>query len=414
MMKLVLRFFLAAFIPTVLWAAPPEFRVIPSHPDSHDSVRVVAYPSCLVGSPQVTRSDRQIRIELFPGASCITTWNPIPRTVELGPLEPGEWEIVVSDYEMGTSRATIDVRGVDPFAVYPAGLPSNGGVAQIVAEHFFPFGGRVFFGDVEADVVLESPRLLVEAPPHPPGIVDVTVITPDGKTFVVPHAFKYFEPSAEPDPFVFEPLLFPSSYQGPGAVGSEWRSENVVAPTTEVPLLLHEAPCSSCSTRIAEPVKVDAPSRHDGLLLYVARDASEAAASSRIRDISRAHETAGTELPVVEQQEFRDEVVLTNIPADPRHRTMLRVWALDLVPLWPNDDPERNASVFLSNGRSQFLHLIRFPEGLPFASIDLTPLIGPDDELLTLRITSDRAVGLWAMVTITNNETQQVTALTPR
>ncbi len=338
---------------------------------------------------------------------------PFQVEVPIGSLDAGAWEIVVSGYFRPPTKMTIHVRGSGSPVVYPPGVPTTGGRVWIGDSCFACWENtRVFFGDAAGTVGMNRSALGwmdVEVPPHPPGIVDVRIVLPDEQTFVIHHGFKFFEAAAEePDPFVFEPLLMTSSYQGPGAAGAQWRSANAIAPIGPA-VVLHEPPCAGCDRVVRSPRTIDAPSRPDGLVLHLARDArTTAAASSRARDASRQPDGPGTEMPVVGLDAFRREVVLTSIPTGPGRRAMLRVWGLletnELVVLL--GDPEDGAMT---------IPLYRAPGGLPFGSADVTHYLKRylDGRRVTFRITGEMGP-YWAMLTLTDEATHEVTVLAPR
>ena len=65
-----------------------------------------------------------------------------------------------------------------------------------------------------------------DAPPHAAGVVDVSIDT-GFSTITAKAALIYYDP-ASADPAVFEPILFPVSFQGPGALGSQWITESFI------------------------------------------------------------------------------------------------------------------------------------------------------------------------------------------
>ncbi len=95
-------------------------------------------------------------------------------------------------------------------SVTPASAPAGGGTAIKIAGSGFAEGLTVVIGDVQAtDVVVESETNLgVVVPPGAAGIVDVTVINPDGQQTSLTGAFTYEESEPVADEYVdsvFEP-----------------------------------------------------------------------------------------------------------------------------------------------------------------------------------------------------------------
>ena len=418
-------FFATSLVLISTSAAAYTIRFDPPNPSSHDAVRVWTYTICPASfRANVQRTGQSISID-FPsmGVGCIATPTPVLTPVNLGVLEGGTYEVTARIMGSETARKTLEVRGVDPFAVYPAGAPTTGGGEVLIGTPglFSELRSgeqtvRVFFGTTEATrLIYRGPFLGAEPPPHSAGIVDVTVIVGEERN-VARHAFKYFEPSAVPEPFVFERLLFPVHHSGPGANGSDWRTDTFISSAIfghGRPLVFHKPPCRKCPATITTAVQIDLERQNEGLILHLARGGREnVAVSSRARDLSRQLLSAGTEIPVVGTEQFREFILIPNIPAEPAHRYMLRLWTLR--------NPDRNALipiVITSQNASESVSELPWTTSDPdllFRAIDLTPLIAkfPAGERLTLRV-GDIQESVWALLSITNNDTQHVTAIAP-
>lgn len=114
-------------------------------------------------------------------------------------------------------------------------------------------------------------------------------------------------------------------------------------------------------------------------------------------------------IPVVPEREFHSEVPLIDVPDRAYHRLMLRVYG---------SDPEVPASVrvqvvqryYAHHGSTPFRLATRPPYAERFFGVPLT--VGNDT--LRLEITPlTEGVRVWAMVSVTNNTTQQVTLRVP-
>ena len=142
----------------------------------------------------------------------------------------------------------------------------------------------------------------------------------------------------------------------------------------------------------------------------------------RIQDLSRQSLTWGTELPVVSESEaFVDTLRLLNIPTDGRFRVAIRVY--DFEPA--NADRHARLQVFSAGnqllaettvalvpplgweeslpGYAQFMDLVAsFPEiaASETVRVEITPIT--------------QGLRFWAFASVTNNETQHVTTVTPQ
>ncbi|HEY0592969.1 MAG TPA: hypothetical protein VGF40_14445, partial [Thermoanaerobaculia bacterium] len=146
-----------------------------------------------------------------------------------------------------------------------------------------------------------------------------------------------------------------------------------------------------------------------------------------VRDLSRAGESFGTEIPVVREREIgRAPIRLLDVPVgDGRYRVMLRVYdlaAIDgtrAVMRWRLDDGTQYAGDTQLTLRTVGRCIVG-PCWLPEPAGIALPLF---DKPLPPNLTQDHlhveieplhpSSRLWAMVTVTNNETQQVTTITP-
>jgi hypothetical protein len=225
-------------------------------------------------------------------------------------------------------------------------------------------------------------------------------------------AFTYYDPSGSPpDSSIFEPLLFPIAYEGPGAFGSQWTTDNWLSASGFQPgSYFHAPPCRTCSNPVTGRIRLDASSFPWGVILWPARGTMETiGASSRVRDRSRQAESAGTYVPIVRETDFVSMHRFVDVPTAPGFRAMLRVWTLD----------ESAAESFVYAGTVSG-STVRIPmthvegSGMLFGSIDLSEMLrsasGPSAEVV-LRSNFDRG---WGLISVTNNDTQQVTIIAPR
>jgi hypothetical protein len=349
-----------------------------------------------------------------PGVLCTQSLGPYTRTFHMGILPPGGYT-VIAVAEAGTTstelgRAPLIVRDAETIIISPYALPITGG--QISLLSLFEFPGTLTIGGVSVPIQVggDIPPWAI-APPHAPGAADVTVNT-SLFTATSKAALIYYDPAAA-DPAVFEPILFPVSFQGPGALGSQWLTENFISSSGRA-LFRDPLPCSFCTSSLGlGTLQLLNNSNPWGHVLYAVRGTTDTLSlSSRIRDTSRQSQTAGTEVPVVRERDFRNQLRFLNIPVDPRYRVMLRLWSL-------SDGGPFSVAVDSTPAQAQGLTVAKIPgTSMSFGSMDVTSLLtkaGNNPTNLTVVTASPLAVSppIWGMLSITNNDTQQVTIVSP-
>ncbi len=376
----------------VATAARAQLRFFPAYPDSHTAVRA-AWSAAVCGPdiPKVTVSGSsiEIHVDVVPVVACIATLPIVQTEVALGVLPAGTYDVRTSGEGVPPLEATLVVRGVDPFRVTPPGAPLTGGgeVMLVHDDNVYEYAAAppysVEFGGVPAQSVrLGQYGLMVVPPPHAAGLVDVTWRSAQGRSETARSSFRYYDPSEGADPFVFERVLFPVAFEGAGAYGSQWTTDNSAYG--------HEVVLADGSKRNGV-VLLPKVSQADGSSLFVGRGAyRDLSFSSRIRDLSRQAESAGTAVPVVRENDFRTSMAFYDIPHGPNYRVTLRVWTTE------------------DGGYPDAKRVS--PDGLPFVIKDVTATLSPDQPLV---VTSFRGQ-LFALLTVTNNVTQQVTVMTPR
>lgn len=226
----------------------------------------------------------------------------------------------------------------------------------------------------------------------------------------------------------------------PGAHGSRWTTELTVHNSRDSELVL-QGLFAGTGTGLVFPHRVPprqseavqlSPSfdGREGAFLYVPDDPNAPGpfvATLRVRDLSKNAESFGTEIPIVALSDFAQFIVITDVPTDPRFRATLRVYNA-------NENP-RNVviRVYTLTGSEPIVErsvdLVGiFPivfDPMPFhpGSTQIDPLIGvPRSEDGRVRIEIEDPIRhivspppppIWALVSITNNETQQVTTIRP-
>jgi hypothetical protein len=226
----------------------------------------------------------------------------------------------------------------------------------------------------------------------------------------------------------------------PGAHGAQWETAFVAYNSGDEDLFIRylDAAClhiSPCPEGLAiEPNRVtrefrwargpDAGTTYPpGVLIYLPPEAAgNLHFHLRIRDVSRAAESAGTEIPVVREPDFRSGPIhLLDVPADPFFRAHLRLYGPDGVGgsfLVGFFDQETNMllaqeTISLQAHVSGFSHF--FPDYAEIAGIQERHPMLLGSELVRVAIEPlTPGLRFWAFISITNNETQHVTLVTPQ
>jgi len=157
-----------------------------------------------------------------------------------------------------------------------------------------------------------------------------------------------------------------------------------------------------------------APQSQSGLLVWTVRRRfpigveDDLQASSRIVDTSREHGN-GTSLPVARENDFRTHFTIEDVPVGGSARVTLRLYA----PV----DAQQSADVVITdaNGVSETrLVTLRPVNGVAYASVDLGAAADVRTHPASLAVNSSSGVKMWGLVTVTDNDTQEVTAFWPQ
>ncbi len=226
----------------------------------------------------------------------------------------------------------------------------------------------------------------------------------------------------------------------PGGHGSQWKtafvaynsSDNEVFVRYLDALCLHISPCPegvmldpnhvSRRFRWAQGPDAGSSTPHGVLIYYAPEEAEDLHFHLRIRDITREAESAGTEIPVVRETEFRSEAIhLLEIPTAAPFRSHLRLYGPDgvggsfLISFFDQDTNLLIAQeeIVLEPHVSGFSRF--FPDYAEIARItERHPALQNSDHFRIAIEPIMPGFRFWAFVSITNNETQQVTVVTPQ
>lgn len=142
-----------------------------------------------------------------------------------------------------------------------------------------------------------------------------------------------------------------------------------------------------------------------------------------VRETSRGNTTRGAEIPIVRERDLKTKPFdLLDVPLDPNFRVNLRVYN------FPSDSTQQELTIRIYDQESElpprFEQRLLAERRFSFSSAprvwslaDLRQQLALPDSVKSIRIHSERTSGngrQWAFVTITHNETQHVTVISPQ
>jgi hypothetical protein len=257
--------------------------------------------------------------------------------------------------------------------------------------------------------------------------IDVVVSTDDGRRAESQTALFLVSAIAPPDPALFERILIPIIFAGPGALGSVWTTDAWIenASAYDVPFVSAPFPTTPCTTDCnytpipAGTTRKIAPLYPTGVFIYPERGA-DIRLGLLVRDLSRQAEALGAEVPVVREKDWKSgSLTLLNIPSDPRFRITLRVYLEDetdlfgAVPIRVSrmSDPTTIAqtSVPMDSSHGVLLAATGWIDDVARAIA-----LAPGDPIRIEVRAPEGGSRFWAFVSVTNNETQHVTIISPQ
>lgn len=234
-----------------------------------------------------------------------------------------------------------------------------------------------------------------------------------------------------------EKVLIPIMIAGevPGAYGSRFATELVVHNSSPRYVRIGLDPTAvcvgACPVPPAQPgttheLRYSPPVPGGGVFLYVQSPTDGLVTFNlRVKDLSRQSLTWGTEIPVVRSGDtFTETLQLLNLPLDTRFRHSLRIYDFDggrdkavRLRIYPMEgtDPIVDTVLTLSEGRNGpgpssglwpgYAQVNSIAETFPQIKVA---------ERLRIRIDSaSTGLRFWAFASVTNNETQHITLITP-
>ena len=257
-------------------------------------------------------------------------------------------------------------------------------------------GVFVKFGDSFATIVGNTAtEIVVIAPPHAAGRVDVQVNVPVTPLITLPCAYVYQDPAASDQVRFLVPVAIASS----GALGSSWQTEIVVHNENSEPLPIGG---TSIAPFASGTVTLQPATGSAGTFISIPRAlADNVSANVRVHDTTRDGDSWGAEVPAVPETQFRRSIILSAVPGDARYRTLLRVYTYD-----GNDT---NLTItFRDDATGEFLSARTLQLQAGYTQLPLEAL-RPRQRV---QVTTETSL-IWAFVSVTNNTTQQVTTVTP-
>lgn len=234
-------------------------------------------------------------------------------------------------------------------------------------------------------------------------------------------------------------FVLPFSGALPGAYGSQWVTRTTLLYSGNEPITISPPPlcfAGECPFSILLPpglgplpvVNYGAPA--EGTLVTVSDDGRNLVLKSRVRDLTRSGDGEGTEVPVPREGEFRTTPLrLLDLPLSQNGRANVRIYTLPefaggeieiryfLSPVFDPSSGGYDAEVRLLTTETLALQPRHAGGGYaPMVlvnGIELKPgLVSAENvwiEIVPLRI----GMPIYAFASITNNQTQSVTIVTP-
>jgi hypothetical protein len=232
----------------------------------------------------------------------------------------------------------------------------------------------------------------------------------------------------------FEPILLPVSLVQPipGAFGSMWATDFWVAAVGGMVRFELTGQCLACPPErvlfrgALNDIAIGTFSDETpGELIWLDRaDAANARFNLRVRDLSRESQTWGTEIPVVRESQYRTTAItLLNVPLDSRFRVTLRAYDPDVHQhaSFRFDFRDMQAGELLASRTVAAVYKSGqsfFPRVAACAQLGdvrgSVPEIANQDIVRVEVSPVDEATRFWSFASVTNNETQHVTLITPQ
>lgn len=336
----------ALLLAIPLHAQTLQWRVVPVAPTNLTPV-VIAFSGVdefPPVSPRVRIDGATIHVEFGRAFNVPREWR---EQVQLGALPPGNYEVVVTKEGDPPQRFPLRVRDATTFPIL---TPIAVGEVEIDVMTRYPT--RVFLGTRLARFTHANRGGIVVTPNAPiaPGLYDLTFEYFDGRKETARNAVEFVERD-EGQPFG-ERQLMPVWFNGPGADGTQWRSEFDIADERRARMIREfedEPHPRGLFWRIP-------PHRLLNLRYAV-----------RVREAKSDRPSAV--VPFIPERAFRISVWVPAVPTGPGQRATLRVYSLEPAEV-----------TVLVGGQRRLVTTTRARLTEPaFASIDISNFQGEQD-----------------------------------
>jgi len=316
--------------------------------------------------------------------------------------------------------AVVPVEGGTIIAI--RGLNFDGGPCQVhphdgcgpAVSFSLPHPDGCCFTGAGEIVSASDTELFVKTPPHIATLADVHVLARSGRRTTVRGGLRFGRPG-------FRRVLLPVGFRGevPGAFGSRWVTELTGRIFYRGQAEVTRTPYSEPRHLVEGPFRFDdLPTHGHGAFVYVP-EGDFLDLSLRVRDVSRENENYGTEVPLVTSEETTTAFgfFFLDIPMGPKYRQTLRVY---------NFEGKRAANIgvriLARNGTENLVFnqytmpdgpIEEFPTEPGYLELNLADLLPGYEGSVDVSVSHSAGPRLWSMVSITNNETQMVTMVTP-
>jgi hypothetical protein len=339
------------------------------------------------------------------------------------------------------------IRSIEPIS----GPVSGGTFVTLIGENLsapdgfaciLPCPPLVTFGDATVEAQYQSSTVIVaRTPAHAAGLVDVKFQTPDGRTTTVKSGFAFVS-SGEAS---YERVLLPIYLDGtvPGANGSRWRTDFWLRNNGSEGATLAPWPCpdgAACPavfplTRTVNPGETlhalppffRPPTANPSRVLFVSRNAARnVTANLRIFDESRSAIDAGAEVPLVRERDFLTATTqLHAVPLNGAYRLMLRVYdvaqttsrfRVRIYEEFAGSGTAQPMSEFELTATTAQTGDFRYEAAYADYSRITDLLINPIPRPSLIRVEVEPLTPgsrFWTFISVTNNDTQRVTLITP-